>query len=111
MQKRFAVSPLITGGGIEIMWNNSLGRCNFLRTYQSYLKTNFAKNHLGFLLYHSFRGVVKKTVFLRLTVRVDPPPPLTVSFCEIFYGVHLTMDYYNMYYEADFRPEIQYVMY
>ena len=49
-----------------------------------------------------------------LTVRVDPypPSPLYGQFFVIFFqGVHLTLDYDNMYSETDFTPEIQYMIY
>ena len=43
---------------------------------------------------------------VRLTIRVDPSPPLWSVLCEKKnQGVHLTLDYAIMYSVRNFRPE------
>ena len=58
------------------------------------------------------REAVKKRVFYGQADRKGLNSPLYGQFFVIFFqGVHLTLDYDNMYSETDFRPEIQYVIY
>ena len=55
---------------------------------------------------YNFRGVIEKNGLFtdRLTVRVDPPPPLPSSFFVHFFGVCLTLDYDYMYYDTADPP-------
>ena len=55
------------------------------------------------------REAIKKRVFYgQADHKGWPPSPLYGHF---FQGVHLTFDYDDMYSEADFTPEIQYMIY
>ena len=56
---------------------------------------------------YNFRGVIEKNGLFtdRLTVRVDPPPPLPSSFFVHFFGVCLTLDYDYMCSETDLTQE------
>ena len=58
------------------------------------------------------REAVKKRVFYGQADRKGLNSPLYGQFFVIFFqGVHLTLDYDNMYSEMEFTPEIQYMIY
>ena len=95
-------------------WQVSLRLCCLCLDHEFSVRASCRRWYQTLQLHQPGKGSRKKSKYftVRLTVRVDPtPPPLRSVFCDFFQGVHLTLDYGNMYSETDFTPEIQYMIY